>query len=114
MSLSCLFCRIAKREIPAEFLEETDDFVAFKDTNPQAPQHILIIPREHIGSLSDAADSHAPLLGRGLMLAPKLAKRFGLETGFRVVINSGAQAGQTVFHLHIHVLGGRTFRWPPG
>ena len=102
MSLSCLFCRIAKREIPAELLEETDDFVAFKDTNPQAPVHVLIIPREHIGSLSDASESHASLLGQALMLAPKLAKRLGMETGFRVVIISDAEAGQTVFHLQIH------------
>jgi histidine triad (HIT) family protein len=114
MSLTCLFCRIAKREIPADLLEETEDLVAFTDTNPQAPAHALIIPREHIASLSDVTDGHAALLGRAVALAPKLAKRLGLESGYRVVINSGAQAGQTVFHLHIHLLGGRKFRWPPG
>ena len=114
MSLSCLFCRISKGEIPTELLEDTTDFVAFKDINPQAPVHVLVIPREHIATLADASESHSALLGRLLAVVPKLAKRLELAEGYRTVINSGAQAGQTVFHLHIHLLGGRKFKWPPG
>ncbi len=112
--ITCLFCRIAEREIAADIVEETPEIVVFKDTNPQAPVHVLVIPREHVSSLTDISDAHMSVLGKAMQLIPRLAKKLQLESGYRVVINSGAQAGQTVFHLHIHLLGGRQFRWPPG
>jgi histidine triad (HIT) family protein len=111
---SCLFCRIAQRQIAADILDETAGLVAFKDVNPQAPVHALIIPREHIASLADASDNHTGWLGTALLHAQKLAQRLGIADGYRVVINTGAQAGQSVFHLHLHLLGGRKFQWPPG
>ena len=111
---SCLFCRVAKGEIPAERLEETQEFLAFRDIRPQAPTHVLIIPKLHIAALRESDESHVALLGRALRLAAKLATKLGLADGFRVVINDGAAAGQTVFHLHIHLLGGRPLGWPPG
>jgi histidine triad (HIT) family protein len=94
---------------------ETDDLLAFRDINPQAPVHILIIPREHIPSLGDVTQSHAELVGRLHLAASELARRAGLsEQGWRVVTNVGADAGQTVKHLHLHLLGGRAMHWPPG
>jgi histidine triad (HIT) family protein len=108
-----IFGRILRGEIPAEFVYEDDRAVAFRDVNPQAPTHLLVIPREPIARLSSSGDEHAELLGHLLTVARKVAKQAGLED-FRVVVNDGAGAGQTVFHLHVHVLGGRPFGWPPG
>jgi histidine triad (HIT) family protein len=111
----CLFCRIVKKEIPGRIVYEDEKAIAFEDINPQAPVHLLIIPKEHLASLSAVKPEQMGTLAYLFSLVPKLAEKNGvLETGFRTVVNSGAAAGQTVFHLHIHLLGGRTFRWPPG
>jgi histidine triad (HIT) family protein len=110
----CIFCRIAQGEIPAKLLAADDHVVAFHDLSPKAPTHVLIIPRRHIASLAVTDEADRDLLGRLLDAARRLATELGLADGFRVVINSGADAGQTVFHLHVHLLGGRAFGWPPG
>jgi histidine triad (HIT) family protein len=110
---NCLFCRIIAKEIPAAIVSENEHCVAFRDINPQAPVHILVIPRQHIASLNDARD--AQLLGQMQLTAAQLAKSEGLsERGYRTVINTNADAGQTVFHIHLHLLGGRGMGWPPG
>jgi histidine triad (HIT) family protein len=112
-SQSCIFCRIARGEIPAQMVMNNKDIAAFKDLNPQAPVHILIIPKKHIRSLDDAADTE--LLGRMLSLAAAIARQEKIaRTGYRTVINTGADGGQSVDHLHIHLLGGRPMTWPPG
>jgi histidine triad (HIT) family protein len=112
---SCLFCRIAAREIPADIVRESDRLVAFRDTNPQAPTHILIIPKEHIASIADVQDDHGEMLADVAQAAAHLATAEGIdEGGWRLVTNRGADAGQTVFHLHFHLLGGRPMGWPPG
>lgn len=111
----CLFCRIAKREIPADIVGEAEGLLAFKDINPQAPVHLLIIPTEHLPTLSDVTDTHTGLLGHALQFASRLARQYQLvPSGYRLVVNTGAQAGQSVWHLHWHLLGGRAFQWPPG
>jgi histidine triad (HIT) family protein len=111
----CIFCRIIERRVPARIVFEDDEIVAFEDANPQAPIHTLIVPRKHLTSLKDATPDDAPLLGRLFMVAAQLARERGLEAkGYRTVINTGLWAGQSVFHLHLHLLGGRVFRWPPG
>ena len=111
----CIFCKIAAKEIPASLIYEDDHLLAFGDVNPQAPVHILIIPREHIPSLGHLDSSHDQLVGRAIRLAAELARGKGLgESGYRVVANSGPDAGQSVGHLHFHVLGGRVMGWPPG
>lgn len=111
----CLFCRIASHEIPARIAFEDDDVVAFHDANPQAPTHILVIPRKHIVSLSEATEGDQVLLGKVMLVARKVAMDLGLRgPGYRVVLNSGPNAGQSVFHLHAHVIGGRAMKWPPG
>ena len=113
MADSCLFCRIVRGEIPAKKVAETDRYVAFRDINPQAPVHVLVIPREHVGSLADATDP--ALVGGMALLAAEIARREGIEErGYRTVINTNADAGQTVFHIHLHLLGGRHLGWPPG
>jgi histidine triad (HIT) family protein len=115
VSESCIFCRIASGEIPAKKVLETDEVVAFHDLAPQAPVHVLVIPKRHLGSLRDAAADAVPLLGRLQLAACEVARECGIaESGFRVVTNTGADAGQSVFHLHLHVLGGRHLAWPPG
>ena len=112
---NCLFCKIAAGEIPAQVVHTDDDTVAFRDINPQAPTHLLVIPRRHIASLKDAAPTDEGVLGRLLFTAARVARDEGLdEGGYRTVINTGAGAGQSVLHLHVHVLGGREFAWPPG
>ena len=112
---SCLFCRIAAREIPADIVRESDRLVAFRDTNPQAPTHILLIPKEHIRSIADIEDRHSHLLADVAQAATQLAHAEGVaESGWRLVTNVGPDAGQSVFHLHFHLLGGRTMAWPPG
>ena len=110
----CLFCKIGGKEIPSKIVYEDSELFAFADINPQAPTHILICPRQHIASLADAAAGDATLLGRMQLLAAQMAHDGGLTGGFRTVFNNGAGAGQSVFHLHLHLLGGRAFRWPPG
>jgi histidine triad (HIT) family protein len=106
MSESCIFCKIARGEIPSRKIYEDDEIFAFHDINPIAPVHFMLIPKLHLVSLQDADDTHAALLGKMLVLAPKLAKELGLINGFRTVINSGKGGGQEVFHLHIHIIGG--------
>ncbi len=111
----CIFCKIVAGEIPAGRVYEDDRAVAFKDINPQAPTHALVIPREHVASLNDADESHEALLGHLLLVAARVARQEGhAEGGYRTVINTGPDAGQTVFHVHVHVLGGRRLTWPPG
>jgi histidine triad (HIT) family protein len=113
MSADCLFCRIARGEIPAKLVAETEDCVAFRDIDPKAPTHVLVIPRRHVASLADTDD--AALVGKLSLLAARIAEDEGLtESGYRTVVNTGPDAGQTVFHLHLHLLGGRAMRWPPG
>jgi histidine triad (HIT) family protein len=113
--MSCLFCRIVSGEIPATKVHEDERMVAFADVNPQAPMHVLIVPREHIASLNDVTEAHDELVGAMLRRAAALARERGYaDRGFRTVFNCQAGAGQTVFHLHLHVLAGRTFNWPPG
>lgn len=110
----CLFCRIAQRTLPADVVAEEDGLLAFNDINPQAPTHVLIIPMEHIPSVADLTDAHTPLISRAFRFANRLAQQLRLTAGYRLVINCGAQAGQSVWHLHVHLLGGRPMRWPPG
>lgn len=111
----CLFCKIAAGEIPATLVHEDEVCVAFNDINPQAPVHILVIPRVHIDSLDRAPAGEAGLLGHLLLTAAEIARKQGFaENGYRVVINTNADGGQTVFHLHVHLLAGRTFIFPPG
>ena len=112
---NCLFCRIIAGEIPGDFIHQDDRAVVLRDINPQAPTHVLVIPREHLESLDDASQRDEALLGHLLRVAARIANDEGLgESGYRTVINTGAGAGQSVFHLHVHVLGGRPLNWPPG
>jgi len=110
----CLFCKISRKEIPAKLAYEDDEVFAFEDINPQAPTHILICPRKHFASLNEATPADQSLLGKMQLLAAQLAGEKKLTGGYRTVFNTGRGAGQTVFHLHLHLLGGRDFRWPPG
>ncbi len=111
----CLFCKIAAGEIPSRRVYADDRFYAFEDIHPQAPTHFLIVPRKHIPTLDDLSQGDGALVGDLVLLASKLARDRGLgESGYRLAINCREGAGQTVFHLHAHVLGGREFRWPPG
>lgn len=111
----CLFCRIIERQAPAKIVYEDERLVAIEDAHPQAPTHLLVLPRKHLPSLKEASAADEPLLGHLLAVAAHLARERQLEArGYRIVINTGSFAGQSVFHLHVHVLGGRLFRWPPG
>lgn len=111
----CLFCRIADEQVPSDVVYKDDLVVAFRDVNPQAPTHILIIPREHIGYAAELNDGHSALLSQMFKTANKIAIEEKIsENGYRLVINNGKGAGQTVFHLHLHLLGGRPMNWPPG
>jgi histidine triad (HIT) family protein len=110
----CLFCRIASGDSPARLLFGDDDILVFHDITPQAPVHILVIPRRHISSLAATSADDRPLLGSLLVAAVEAARVCGVADGYRLVVNSGDAAGQSVPHLHVHVLGGRSFRWPPG
>jgi len=111
----CIFCKIAARQIPSNVVLDTDDAFAFRDINPQAPHHILIVPKRHIEKLADLKDADAGLMGRLFLAATGLAHDLGLdEDGYRIVVNNGEQAGQSVWHIHLHLLSGRPFRWPPG
>lgn len=110
-----LFLKVIEREIPADIVYETDDVLAFRDINPQAPVHILIIPKIHIRTVNDLQPDHAELVGRLILAAKEIAREENLsEEGYRLVMNCNQAAGQAVFHIHLHLLGGRKFSWPPG
>jgi histidine triad (HIT) family protein len=111
----CIFCRILARQIPAKIVFEDDSVFAVEDINPQSPVHLLVIPRVHMVSLKDATPEQEGLLGHLLAIAARLARERRIESdGYRLVLNTGAFGGQSVFHLHVHVMGGRMFHWPPG
>ena len=112
--MDCLFCKIAEGKIPTTAVYQDERIYAFPDINPQAPVHVLIVPREHVPSLHHADESQKELLGHMLRTAAEIARQKGLGNGYRVVVNSGPDGGQTVDHLHLHVLGGRPMTWPPG
>jgi histidine triad (HIT) family protein len=110
----CLFCKIVQGKIPAKKLFEDEHTFAFEDIDPQAPTHVLIVPKKHITGLKEAADGDAELIGRCHLTAAKLAKERKIEDGYRTVLNVGPKSGQSVFHLHVHLIGGRDLSWPPG
>ena len=110
----CLFCRIVAGEIPSDLVHQDDDVIAFRDIAPRAPTHVLVIPRRHIADAHSLTDADAPVLAKLFAAVRKVAEDAGLERGYRVVTNVGPESGQTVFHLHFHVLGGRPMAWPPG
>lgn len=111
----CIFCKIASKEIPSEILYEDDKVIAFKDVNPQSPIHILVIPKEHIESANHVDDGNSNLIGHIFLIIKDLAKKLGIDKeGYRIVNNCGEFGGQTVSHIHFHILGGRKFSWPPG
>jgi histidine triad (HIT) family protein len=115
MSSDCLFCKIAAKQIPAKCLHEDDDLFVIADINPQAPLHALVIPRKHVATLNDLSAADDGLIGKMVRRAAAVAKEHGYaDRGYRTVFNTNREAGQTVFHVHLHVLGGRTFSWPPG
>jgi len=113
--MDCLFCKIAAGEIPAKKVLETDEILAFYDINPQAPKHLLIIPKKHIATINEASTEDELLLGRMILTAQKLASMEGLtKAGYRLVFNVNQDGGQVVYHIHLHLLGGRQMTWPPG
>ncbi len=113
--MDCLFCKIIKKEIPAKTVYEDDHVIAFEDINPQAPVHVLVIPRKHIATSLDITEEDHALIGHMVQAANTIAKERGIaERGFRTVMNCNKEAGQTVFHIHLHLIGGRAMNWPPG
>ncbi len=115
MAQDCIFCRIVAGEIPANVVREDEETVAFRDIDPKAPTHVLVIPRRHIASVNEIGESDAELVGRLYLAAKEVAEEEGLaHAGYRLVMNTGPDAGQTVDHIHLHVLGGRALEWPPG
>ena len=115
MSDSCIFCKIAGHELDTPILYEDDHLIAFPDLNPQAPIHILLIPKRHIATVNEFRDDHSEMLSEMLLVAPKIAKDQGIDAkGYRLVINCNKDGGQSVYHLHMHILGGRQMDWPPG
>jgi histidine triad (HIT) family protein len=115
MAEACLFCRIAAGDIPATIVHETPETLAFRDINPRAPVHVLVIPRRHLASIAELAAADLDLAGRLLLVAGEVARQEGIaDRGYRLISNVGAWGGQTVDHLHLHVMGGRAFHWPPG
>ena len=110
----CIFCRIVHGQSPASIVYQDDDVTAFQDLRPQAPVHILIVPNRHVTGVAQVKQEDATLLGKLFVVASRLAEQEGIAAGYRLVINNGPQAGQSVFHLHVHLLGGRQFSWPPG
>ena len=114
MSDDCLFCKIAAKKIPSKIVYEDDEIFAFEDISPQAPTHVLICPRKHFASLDEAGAGEQAVLGKLQLVAAQLARKRNLLEGYRTVLNNGRGAGQSVFHLHLHLLGGRALRWPPG
>ena len=114
-SADCLFCKISAGDVPADLVYESDEAIAFRDISPRAPTHVLIIPRQHIETINDLGPVDAALVGNLFLVAQQIAKDEGIsDNGYRVVMNCNADAGQTVFHLHLHMLGGRQLNWPPG
>lgn len=114
MDTECLFCKIVAGQVPSYVVYEDADVVAFKDINPQAPVHVLVIPRRHIGAIAELEDEESALVGKLVVAAKKIAASLGLADGYRLVFNNGPAAGQLVYHIHLHLLGGRKFSWPPG
>jgi histidine triad (HIT) family protein len=113
--MNCIFCKIAAGEIPATIVHQDEHVVAFRDLNPQAPTHILIIPRRHIATVNALSEADAAVVGHQFLAARRIAAELGFaEDGYRLVMNTNAAAGQTVFHIHLHLLAGRSFAWPPG
>ncbi|WP_432473766.1 histidine triad nucleotide-binding protein [Amphritea sp. HPY] len=113
--MDCLFCKIITGDIPSDSVHEDEKLVAFRDINPQAPTHVLIIPRQHIATLNDLNEDHGQLISHMALTATKLAKEMGIaDNGYRLVWNCNSQGGQDVFHIHLHLLGGRAMHWPPG
>ena len=112
--MDCIFCKIARNEIPSKKLYEDDEIVAFNDLEPQAPVHVLIIPKAHISSANEITAENSDIVGKIFIAAAKIAKEQGLEKGYRIVNNCGEDGGQTVHHLHFHLLGGRKMQWPAG
>ncbi len=112
--MGCIFCKIASHEINSKIVYETEEVIAFRDTNPQSPEHVLIVPKKHIESLETVGEDERALLGGILIAAREIAAKLGLKNGYRVVANCGEDAGQAVYHLHFHLLGGRHLGWPPG
>lgn len=112
---NCIFCKIANKEVPSDIIYEDDKVLAFKDLNPHAPVHVLIIPKEHIDSIMDINEDNIDILGHVTTVVKKIAEEYNInKEGFRLVTNCGKEGGQTVFHLHFHLLGGRAMTWPPG
>jgi histidine triad (HIT) family protein len=114
MAEDCLFCKIAAEQIPSKIVYKDAEIVAFEDISPQAPTHLLICPRKHLASLNEAESEDQAVLGKLQLVAAQIARERKLLEGYRTVLNNGRGAGQTVFHLHLHLMGGREFRWPPG
>ena len=113
--MNCVFCKLAKGEINGDIVYEDDEVIAFQDIHPQAPHHILVIPRRHIATLNDASPEDATLIGKLMLTAQQVAKKLGVaEDGYRLVMNCNGHGGQTVFHIHLHLLAGRSLHWPPG
>ena len=112
--MTTIFGKIIRREIPADIVYEDESCLAFRDLNPQAPTHVLLVPKKEIARLADAQPEDRALLGHLLLAAGRIARELGIEDAFRVVVNNGAGAGQSVFHMHLHILAGRPMRWPPG
>ena len=112
--MDCIFCKIVKKEINSKIVYEDEKSLAFEDINPQAPVHILIVPKKHIGALREMKEKDKSLIGHLLRVASRIALEKGLGEGYRIVINDGEKAGQSIFHLHFHLLGGRVMGWPPG
>lgn len=110
----CLFCKIVNQQIPSKLVLEDDRVFAFRDINPQAPTHVLIVPKRHIPALDEAAGEDREILGHLLLVARQIARDENIVNGYRIVINNGPGAGQSVFHIHVHLLGGRSLTWPPG
>jgi len=114
MDDNCIFCEIIAGEMAVEKIYEDDEVMAFNDINPQAPAHFLVIPKHHLAGPSEISSADEPLVGKVIHTATHLAKKLGLSNGFRMVINNGEDGGQTVYHFHVHVMGGRRMTWPPG
>ena len=112
--IDCLFCRIVKGEIPAKKVYEDEHVYAFEDINPQAPAHVLVVPKKHIRGLKEARSEDAAIIGQCHLAAANIARQRSIEDGYRTVLNVGPRAGQSVFHLHVHLIGGRNLHWPPG
>ncbi|HEV8523731.1 MAG TPA: histidine triad nucleotide-binding protein [Terriglobales bacterium] len=112
--MDCLFCKVVAGQVPSKKVYEDDRVFAFEDINPQAPTHVLIIPKKHIVGLKEAQEEDAEMIGYCHLVAARIARERGIEDGYRAVFNVGPRAGQSVFHLHLHLLGGRSLKWPPG